>query len=202
MTLDEYEQALKKLGDQALPAAVAECINNVASFAHANQARVLRSKFTLRNQYTERSLRFYKASPKAKIEKINAVAGTVSEYLPLHESGGLRRPKQGRKVPVATMAARGGKAAAVVRKKYRAGSLGENQFVGRPRGNPARPAGVYERYGRGKRLRMIRNLENTALPIKPSGWHTLAMHPYSKREVLEAEFFRQASTALASVGAK
>jgi hypothetical protein len=161
--------------------------------------------FTLRNKYTERSLRFYKANPKANISKINAVTGTISTYMDLHESGGYRTPKQGRAVPVATLAARGGKATNTVRRANYAGQLGPNRFIGTPKGAGSRgqrPYGVYARTKKNKHLVMIRNISQARVQIKESRWHSKAMSDFATRKVLTDEFVKQAQRKLAELGAK
>lgn len=195
-----YRKRLEALGEDVLPRVIAEAVNQVAGFAHYATAKNIRSRFTLRNAYTERSLRFYKASPKAKIEKINAVTGSISEYMVAQDLGGERRPKLGRRAPVVTLAARGGNPAKVVRKKYHAGQLGPGQFVGQPSGQPL---GVWERYRRGKtkHVRLIRSLARATVPIKARRWHRDGIEAYAKQSVIEAEFVRQAKAALASAGA-
>jgi hypothetical protein len=145
----------------------------------------------LRNAYTERSIRYYKANPKADATKINAVTGSVQPYMALQEKGGYRRPKRGRKAPVATLVARGGSSTRTVRKKYAAGQLGEKQFVGKPRGWN-RPVGVWERRNRNKRIKMIRNLEAERVPVDATRWHTDAIAKYSSRKVMTDEFLREA----------
>lgn len=175
--------------------AVAETINTVAGFAHVQSIRNVRERLTLRNQYTERSIRFYKASPKADASKINAITGSVQPYMALQETGGYRRPKQGRKAPVATLRARGGSATRVVRRKYRAGQLGPGQFVGKPRGGN-RPTGVWERYARNKRIRMIRNLEAERVPITAVNWHRDAMAKYASSKTMADAFVKHAEREL------
>jgi len=187
----EYRKKLEALGKDLFPKVIAETLNVVAGFAHAQSIKNSRSRFVNRNQYTERSIRYYKASPKGNWTRINAVTGSISPYMDLQDTGGVKRPKRGRRVPIATLAARGGKAASVVRKRYKAGSLGPNQFVKIPKGG-AKPMGVYERYARNKRLKMIRNLEDESVRIVGKRWHTDAVSAYAKRSVVEAEFARQA----------
>jgi hypothetical protein len=194
----KYKAALQRMAAEVYPQAIADTLNQVAGFAHYATAKNIRSRFTLRNRYTEGSLRFYKASPKAKIEKINAVTGSFSEYMVAQDAGGERRPKRGSRAPVVTLAARGGNPAKVVRKKYHAGQLGPGQFVGQPSGQPL---GVWERYQRGKtkHVRLIRSLAMATVPIKARRWHRDGVEAYAKQSVIEAEFVRQAKAALAAI---
>jgi hypothetical protein len=186
-----YQRQLERLGADVMPRVVAETINTVASFAHVQSIRNVRQGFTLRNQYTERSIRYYKANARSNWRSINAVTGSISSYMGLHDAGGRRMPKQGSRVPMPTAYARGGSTRGVVRKRFRAGQLGSNQFVGKPRGGN-RPAGVWERHNKNKRLRMIRSLENETITIKESKWHRDGVSAYAKQSVINKEFIKQA----------
>lgn len=190
-----YMRRLERMAEGTFPRVIADTINTVAGFAHVQSIRNVRDRMTLRNQYTERSVRFYKANPKTDTSKINAITGSVQPYMATQETGGYRRPKQGRKVPVATLRARGGSPSRVVRKRYRAGQLGPNEFVGKPRGGN-RPIGVWERTNHNKRLKMIRNLEAERVQIDATRWHSDAMRKYSSRKTMTDEFLRQARHAL------
>ena len=190
-----YQRRLERLAAGTYPRVIADTINTVAGFAHVQSVRNVRDRMTLRNAYTERSIRFYKANPKTDATKINAITGSVQPYMATQETGGYRRPKRGRKVPVATLRARGGSPTSVVRKKYHAGQLGEKQFIGKPRGGN-RPSGVWERTNRNKRLKMIRNLEAERVQIDATNWHTDAMKKYSTRKMMTDEFLRQARSEL------
>jgi hypothetical protein len=196
----DYVKKLESFGHDALPAVVAEAINATATTAHIQSIRNARERMTMRNQYTERSIRYYKANTKTNIAKINAVTGSISDYMDEQEAGGKRYPKQGSKAPIATLAARGGSSTRVVRKQYRAGSLGEKQFVGVPRGGN-RPLGVYERRNKNTRLIMIRNLSLPYIDIKPTHWHTDAVSAMNQSRMQEA-FIREAERELAKLGAK
>jgi hypothetical protein len=198
----DYKRRLQALGAEVLPRVIAETINVVAGFAHVDSIRNVRSRFVNRNKYTERSIRFYKANPKKDWRKINAVTGSVSDYMDEQDQGGYRYPKKGTKAPVATLAARGGDAKRVVRKANRAGQLGPNQFMGTPKGSPGRPYGVYARTKKNKHLTMIRNITRAKVEIEGRHWHTDAVSFRARRDVLTAEFIRQARRELAAAGLK
>jgi hypothetical protein len=198
----QYKAKLTALGADVLPRVVAETINSVASFAHADSIRNVRSRFTLRNAYTERSIKYYKATPKSDWRKINAVSGSISDYMDEQETGGERRPKKGSKAPVAAKTARGGDYNKVVRKQYKAGTdLGPKQFIGTPRGRLDRPFGVYQRNSRNRYLVMIRNISRAQVEIEGKHWHRDAVEFRYRREVLTREFIRQAELELKRLGA-
>lgn len=198
----KYKKQLAALGADVLPRVIAETINQVAGFAHVQSQRNIRTRFTIRNQYTERSLRYYKANPKAKIYKINAVSGSISDYMDEQDQGGYKVPKQGATVPMAALAARGGNPKRVIRKANRAGHLGPNQFIGKPRGNLDRPLGVYQRNRKNKYLVMIRNVSRAKVRIEGKHWHTDAVSFRYRREIVTSEFIRQAKQELARLSNK
>jgi hypothetical protein len=197
-----YKLKLAALGSDVLPRVIAETINAVAGWAHVDSVRNIRKRFVNRNRYTENSVRFYKANPKTDIGKINAVTGSVSDYMDEQDQGGYRYPKSGSRVPVATLAARGGDPKRVIRKQFKAGQLGPNQFMGTPKGSPSRPYGVYARTKKGKHLTMIRNITRAKVEIEGRHWHTDAVSFRARRDVLTAEFIRQAKRELAAAGWK
>ena len=196
----DYKRKLSALASDVLPRVVAETINIVAGFAHAESVRNIRKRFVNRNAYTERSARYYQAKPRKNWMEINAISGSISDYMDEQDAGGFRLPKQGSRAPVATLAARGGSSTKTVRKQYQAGSLGKNQFVGTPRGGN-RPYGVYARNRKNTQLVMIRNISRTKVKIEGKHWHTDAVEFRYRREVLTAEFVRQAKIELAKLGA-
>jgi hypothetical protein len=200
-SFESYKKKLQRIGDDVLQRVVSETLNIVASFAHTQSQWNIRSRFVNRNAYTERSTRFYQAKPRKRWTDINAVTGSVSDYMDEQDAGGFRYPKSGSKAPVAALAARGGNSRAVIRKKYKAGQLGANQFIGKPKGGTG-PVGVYERRNKNKRMAMIRSLEFPKIQIKETKWHRDAVSSYARRDVIEREFIRQASAELSKLGAK
>lgn len=189
-----YMKKMKRLGSDILQTVVTRTINNIGQEAHQKSQENVRNRFMLRNKYTERSLRYFPAKPRKNWLQINAISGSTSDYMDEQDSGGFRKPKRGRKAPVVALAARGNKRGAVVRKKYRAGFLGENQFIGKPRGggkNLGSVVGVYERFGKNHKLRMIRSLEYAEVKIQARHWHTDGMKFYTESRIRN-EFIKQA----------
>ena len=185
----KYEKQLKTLGDKVYPIVIAETLNQVAGFAHYASQKNLRTKFTLRNRYVEGGLKFWKANPKTKIEKINAVTGSITPFMGMQEEGGIRKPKKGKSLAIPTLRARGGNKASRIKKRYYAGQLSGGLFVGKA-GKTAK-LGIFERYGKKKnKIRMIRNLAQKTAKVKPTHWHTEAMKHYMKGSAIEKEFIR------------
>ena len=202
----EYEKKLKNLTDVQLKEVVAEAINSTATIAHIQSIRNTRARMTLRNKYTENSIRYYKANPTKAINRINAITGSISDYMDEQEAGGRRLPKQGSKAAQATLYARGGQAG---KKKSRFSYLGQSGeafrsmfFVGKPRGggkNGSKPSGIYRRFK--KKIRMTHNLEDAYVQIKATKWHSDAINGVKKDRMVQA-FERELSRKLAEMGAK
>jgi hypothetical protein len=205
-----YKQALAKIGGEELPEAIAAGINRIASSAHLAQRNNLRGRFILRNKYTERSLAYYKANPKKDINRINAIIGSKQAYLALQEEGGTRRPVRGSKVPVPTMAARGGNWRAPIPRRYalRKGALAAGVFILRPgttswakwskrRRAHARltRAGIFKREK--SRLLKIRFLDRPSYKLRARRWHRDAVEKYGKSNLMAAAFMAEAKRRLA-----
>lgn len=188
-----YKNKLKYISKEALPKVIADSVTAVAKRAHDKSIVNIISRYTIRNKYTVGSLRFYKASPKKNIMKINAISGSISEYMDEQDLGGKRLPKSGEKVTEATLFARGGSKTSVVKKKNRAGFLGKNQFIGVPKGIAKnRPYGVYERVKNNKFLSMVRNISKVSVDIRGTSWHRDAMSDQKLKEIMQKEFIYQA----------
>lgn len=201
---DDYKKfinTLKILNKETIPIIISETINNLASVAHVASIKNVRSRFVLRTKYTENSLRYYKANPKSDINKINAISGSISDYMDEQDQGGYRVPKIGAHVAVPTLAARGGDRSKRKIKRYYLGQELEKHpklFIGKPKGmgkNAGRVSGIYERHSDNKRIRMIHEIDKSKIQIKPTRWHVDAMRKYKFSEFM-AEFIRQAKIYL------
>lgn len=181
----EYRRKLNRLATTEFNKCAAETLTAIAKYGQLKQVKNLKREFTLRNKYTERSIRYWKASPKSQLWKINSVTGSISDYMELQEHGGQKKPKSGSRVPVATLRARGGKRTGVIRRKYYSGTLAKNLFIGTPGG---RPLGIYERYGKNHKVKMIKNLEHKIVPIKAKHWHTNALKKYITETYIQNVF--------------
>ena len=183
----------------------------------------MRKQFILRNKYTENSLRFWAANDKTPkmagynkkytvkldLNRINAVSGTVSPYLPLQEAGGTQKPKIGAKyIPMPTTAGRGGNIRKAIPKKFR---LGPNK-PGFGKGSPffALPSGIYVRVGKPSKLPraapgqarplrpiiMIRTLGQSEQIVKKTKWHESAMKQWGTPENMQKAYIQAAEREL------
>jgi len=187
-----WHRKIERMGAEALPKVVAATVNVVAGAAHSRSRGNLRRDFTLRNTWTERSLRYWKANPKERIGRINAVTGSASPYLPIQEKGGTVRAKKA-SIPIATKAARGGTKTRVVLKRYRLGSMGSltrrkggRFFVARI----GRKKGVWTRER--KRLLLIQDLSFRSYRVKATGWHSEAVRRFGTASMFQTAFMREA----------
>lgn len=191
------------MSSDMFPKIVAETINTVATFAHVQSIRNIQTRFVNRTKYTQNSVRYYKANPKDKIEKINAVTGSISPYMDEQDLGGVRKPKQGSKAPVTTLYARGGNSS---KKKYARYKLGQDLtgtrfFIGKPKGGK-KPNGIYERTNKNKKIRMTHNLEESTVQIRATSWHRDAVKDRATRSAYETAFINSAQLAIKELGAK
>lgn len=197
--LKRLQTRLKAISD-GMPDVVSEALNRVGTVAHIQSIRNMRERFVLRNKYTEGSARYYPAKPKSKWERINVISGHISPYMDVQDSGGERKPKQGKKVAMPTLYSRAGSG---TRKKLRRFNLGQHfnpnflrsQFVGKPKGqgkNANKPSGIYERTDKNTKIRMTHNLANETWKVKRTRWHTDAMAKYARQDYINAVFIQEA----------
>lgn len=187
----KWKRKLERIGSDLFPQTISETINVVAREAHDDSSRNLQSRFTLRNSFTQRSLRFYASKPKSNWTAINAISGSISPYIALHDAGGDLRPKRGRVVAQPTLYARGGSRARTKRRRFYLGQELDKRkmYVGVPRGTN-RPRGIYERKGRG--LKLVHSLIHSTIRIEGRHWHTDAVQRKYTKARMTAEFVTRA----------
>ena len=198
---------MTRISDTELPEAIAAGINRIASGVALAQRNNLREDFILRNQYTEKSLAYYRANPKKDIARINAIVGSKQPYLALQEEGGTRRPKQGKKVPVPTKTARGGNWKAPIQRRYtpRKGPLSSKFFILRPgagtTGAKRRIAYQLQSPAMFKRegglLVKVRLLDQPSYHLKARHWHGRAVDKYARKDLMAMAFIQEAKRRLA-----
>lgn len=185
------EKQLARYGQQELPEVVAETINAVGRATHSRSLRNIRSDMIIRNRFTERSLKYFKASPRRNLNRIDAITGTISPYLPIQEKGGRLRAKRSR-VAIPTKSARVAKSKRrAVAPRFRLNRVGETGSGGVFIATSKRgKLGMFVRTK--SRVIMIRDLSITSRHIKPTRWHSEAVGKFGRRNVMGAIFIRQA----------
>ncbi len=194
-----WTRKMNRVCKELLPKAITSTVNTAAKGSLARSRKIIREDFILRNPYTEKSLIMWqsKYKPGRSIDRINAIVGTKSPYLPMHEKGGVVRARRQR-IPIPTTAARRGKTkAGVVAPQYRMSKIGQ---IGR--GSKffymrIRKPGIFTR--RGKRLIMIRDLSLRSYRIQPTKWHSRSTEYFRKRGTMERIFVHHAKRQLAKV---
>lgn len=118
--LEGIEKALKDLKTfqaKALPFAARQSLNNTAFAARKIWQAEIRNSFTLRNKYTERSIRVDMARG-LNVDRMRSAVGSIAGYMAKQESGGTERGGGSRKAipgPAAAGLAPGSKRTKLVR---------------------------------------------------------------------------------------
>ena len=203
--LSAWAKKIKKLAKTEEPKIIAATLNRLATAANTAQGLALRRDFKLRNKFTLRSLKMFKASPKPDLAKIDAYVGSKSPYLDEQESGGVAETRSGR--PTKTMPslkARGGSWGKAIRPAYRWGKvhLGKNSpyFVLRPAGKLLRSSYIFTR--KAGRLVRVRKLLNESIKLKATHWHSNAVGRFATQPKFASVYIDEASKALTRLGAK
>lgn len=194
------ERQLKKYKRDAMPKAVAASINAVSLAAHRQSERNVRTRFTIRNRFTERSLKRWPANPKPDIRRINSVVGTKSKYLPLQETGGMVRAGR-RRIAIPTKSARIGRSKArPVARRFRMNRMGQvgrggKFFMMRSR---AGKLGIFTRRTK-RKLVMVRDLSVRSFNLRPKRWHADAIRKYNRKSLYQRVFIREAKKGLGRI---
>ena len=194
-----WTRKMNRVNKELLPKAIVATVNRAGQAAHSRSIRNIKNMFTVRNPYTEGSMKFWPAKYRLgrSIDRINAITGSKSPYLPLQETGGVVRARRQR-IPIPTTAARRGKTkAGVVAPAYRMSKIGQ---IGR--GSKffymrTRKPGIFTR--RGKRLIMIRDLSLRSYRLERRPWHSEAVKKYGNKRVMGQVFVMEAKRQLAKV---
>lgn len=119
-TMPDYLAALHDAEKNCIKAATAT-VNITAANARKNAQENIKSQFTNRNNFTEKSV-LYTQSPKStkKLDKIKSETGITERagYMARQETGGTKKAPSGSNLTIPTTAARGGSNASKVRRKY------------------------------------------------------------------------------------
>lgn len=102
----ELQGDLEKLKSRALPFATRHTLNEAAFIALKKSRRFIRREFTLRNKFTERSIRVKKART-LNIRRQISIVGSIADYMETTEFGGIKQSKGKEGVPIPTSYAAG-----------------------------------------------------------------------------------------------
>jgi len=108
-------------------------VNIQAALTRKNAIEILKSDYTLRNNFTVSQIQFTQMPEGAKnLSVIESRIGVTerADYMALQESGGLRKPKSGKQIAIPTNTARGGnKGSPVLKKNYLSALKKKTVFV-------------------------------------------------------------------------
>jgi hypothetical protein len=104
--LEQLENDLDKLGERALPYSVRDTLNTAAYKTSELAKKNARRIFTMRNQFTTRSIQFEKTFAR-RIDDMESAAGSLQEYMREQAEGFTRHKKGKHGVPIPTSAAAG-----------------------------------------------------------------------------------------------
>jgi hypothetical protein len=208
----KYLRQLRDLHDRRLPAAQAATLNAAVKAVDHHSHKLIRQKFILRNQYTERGLKVAEARVSGRTGRVGyAEVGSISPYMPLQETGGTVRARR-RRIAIPTRAARGGSKQGIIRPRFRLNRMGGlNQpgskfFTLYPAAGPyrrhgkmvsprLRKAGIFYRQSKRKIL-FVRDIESARIRVRPTRWHRESVEKFGKRSLLNQVFIREAKKQL------
>ncbi len=99
--IKRLESDLKTFKRRALPFATKNTLNQAAFLTQFHSKRKIRRGLTLRNKYTEQSIRVEQAKT-LNIRRQFAVVGSIAPYMEDQEFGGIKRKRGSEGVPIAT----------------------------------------------------------------------------------------------------
>ena len=204
-----YIYAMKMIGHDALPHAVADTLNAVAD-ANVKPMRKNVQKMKVRTPFTLKSIKQLRWAKGTAIERMYSQVGSISSYLWMHDKGYTKTGMNGGAIPIATKSARSRKSdMGIIRKVFRlsksqnisGGEIGNTNagrlLVMKPRGLNRRK-GIYleQRQKKSTRLTMLRNLETNQARLKPTGWFSNVLKKYGTAQFIKAQFIKQAQKRL------
>lgn len=180
-----WQTVLKNLFPEKYQQATAEALNALAKQANVMQAENIKASYTLRNKFTLGSLKIYTANPSKSIQDQNAVIGSTSPYMAIHDTGGEFKPAQ-RAIPLPTLASRGNNPAKPVRASLRLSKLKGQTFALYPTsGGKLKTPALF--YRNGKKLVKLRYLMDS-ITVGGTHWHENAVKKYCTPDKLAAVF--------------
>ena len=197
---EALKRQLQRYNKDALPKAVAAALNAVGGAAHRQAERNVRTRFTIRNKFTMRSLRLFSANPKPDIKRINAITGTISPYLPLQETGGTVRARR-KAIAIPTKNARISRSKArPVASRFRMNRMGQvargNKFF--MMRSKSGKLGIFTRRTK-RKLVMVRDLSVRSFHLRAKNWHSDAVRKFNRRSLYMSAFIRQAKIGLGRI---
>lgn len=154
--LKKYERHLETFAKRAVPFAMRDVVNSAAFATQKHWRGEIKRTFTLRNQWTVRSIQVDMARG-LSVRSMEARTGSLADYMQTQEQGGTVKSKSGGAKAIPTEAASGQAMGTSPRKKpvrrpNRFSSLGKIPRVSSTGGRKARNARAIERATRGSKI--------------------------------------------------
>jgi len=190
----DYKTLLRDLKrvEGGMQQATAAMLNVISTGAASRQKGNIQRTMIVRGPYTLKSLVHYRASATKPIAKQNAIVGTKSPYLPVHDKGGKVKARK-RVIAVPTNKVRGADRKRRVPARYRLDKMA-GAFILRPNGGRLQRPAMFIR--RGKKLEKVRDLGASSYTLKAKEWHTEAVERFGSKSMREAVFRREGKRIL------
>ena len=198
-----WTRKMDRVNKELLPRAQVATLNRACKAAHGRSIRNIKSDFTLRNQYTERSMKFSPAKVRSSGVAGYAVTGSISPYLPIQETGGVIRARRQR-IPVPTLAGRRGKWRKPIPPALRMNRMGQIGTEGSKfffLTSPGGKKGIFTRKGK-KKIVKVRDISRRSYRVRGTKWHSEAVGKYGNKRVMGQVFVQEAKRQLAKVAKK
>lgn len=104
--IGKLAQRFEQLGERAIPFAMRNTLNAVAFDARGEWVKRIKRTMTLRNRYTERSIRVQKVTRQV-VDEMQSSVGSLLDYMEKQEQGGQESAKGKHGVPIPTSSAAG-----------------------------------------------------------------------------------------------
>lgn len=207
MEMQGWLKSMRAFSQTAIPNAVANTLNRTADLVKAAAIHNIRQDFTVRTPYTTNSVQMSPARPKPNLSSYSAVY-TFSRYLPIQETGGIRRTPEIPTIQGGRLGSKGTIVPARYRMKQLTSAMTSTSQKGKHKTKTSKPfilnlrrgPGIYVRQGRN--LIMIRDLSKRDARIKATHWFTRSVDKFGTFPVMHAIFMKELRIQLARIGGK
>ena len=194
--MSDYVRAMRVIDKHRLPATVAASLDDAAEAIRKHARRNVKNDLTVRTKYTINSIKVFNRPRGSDISRMYAKIGSMSDYLPIHDEGGIRKATED-KIPKPTNAARiSGDYDRRLRRKARMDQLeksGASVFLLKPKspkGKLKMPAFFFRKNKR--EIVMLRALDKEFYRIAATNWFSTPVKKYGTPQYIQARFLAYA----------
>lgn len=189
-----WARIMQGIGNNAFPRIVAHTLNVPAKAIERDAVRNVRSDLIVRTSYTTNSIKQDRHAKGTNINRMYSRVRTVSPYLPFQDEGGLVAALHGR-LPIPVLNARSGNIRQAIRPKYRMNNMGsfansKRFFLGKPKGNKFKTAGIWERRKGNSQIFLIRSLRFSQVRVPASQWWSSPLRRHGTAQAVGRGFVR------------